>query len=278
MNSLVRASVRAAVSGVPDFGPTCPFCDARDAFEASPAESTTYHRCRDCGAYLSVHTPSNDGERIPVRSRSERYWQARAAWMRDHLGYSPRRILDLNGGAGEFLGAWPWTIRRDGIAAENDSAQIAAENGIRVFTGTIAECDPGLEYDIVSWYGGAEIGFEIRRHLRRASSWVAAGGLLAIGCPTLECRRHRFGEDPRPGAWSEAIAREAAVPSREWLEGIIESFGFTLVAEAWTGGGIELASARATKPLGGLRSWIADRSPLTQSPVLDYHEALFRRK
>lgn len=281
MNSLVKASVRAAVAGVPDFGPACPYCSCRTILQSSAsADCRPFRRCEDCGSFLC----EGNGGRLESASaepvfRNPAYWASRADWMERLLTYPPHRILDLDCQDGAFLNAWPWTMRRDGIEPRPELAELAIASGLRVFTGEPADFRPDVAYDLIAWFGGFAGLRGIRARVERASRWLAPGGLLIIGAPTPDCMRHRFGAKIAPSGWIDPT-HTAGYPSRKWLTEAVEEAGFERVAEAWTDGGIAPPTSRGEgflKRLPAVGRWVAHAGPLTHSAYFDYYEAAFRR-
>jgi 2-polyprenyl-3-methyl-5-hydroxy-6-metoxy-1,4-benzoquinol methylase len=100
-----------------------------------------------------------------------------------------RKLLDAGCSNGQFMyHAAGRGFETKGVELNAGTAQIAKENGLDVFVGTLEEANlPSSSYDVVTLNDLIEHVAEPQSLLAECHRLLAPGGILVIGTPNLDC-------------------------------------------------------------------------------------------
>lgn len=125
---------------------------------------------------------------------------------------SGARALDVGCGRGEILARLAERFESSVVGVDRSEAAIklarhelrtrAPKADVELKAIDVAEFNPGLAFDIVSWVGGPYVGESFESTLAALCSWTAPGGYVLVG--------HGFWEHEPPVAYLEASGIDKA--------------------------------------------------------------------
>ena len=180
----------------------CKLCGSRRAQHLHTKNDVELVRCTSCGLVYVWNPPTRDaierlysfasGYHTAFRSGNSAESRAHAARAADFLRivgrYSrPGKILDVGCSVGFFLErarAEGWSTF--GVEISNDTAELARERGLDVFTGTLEEAGlrPG-SFDVVTMWDVLEHVEDPVATIAMAAEVLKEEGLLALSTPNI---------------------------------------------------------------------------------------------
>lgn len=195
------------------------------------------------------------------------------------LGKKPESILDVGCRTGDFLLHFEDDIHREGIELADEFADIAKQRGLTIYNDFLENITFDKKYDIVSCLAILEHLIEPVKFLNMVNELVDDNGILVILVPGYECLKEKILLLLNVKWHMYSPPEHLNFYSRDYLDDIMLSKGFSLIRREFTSGGLinPIKSIKIIRKLIAKLFYNYDRSLLNRIPIFDHMYSIYKK-